>query len=378
MERGLGIVGAGTIFEQHARACAALPGRVRLVGVADVDEAKIEAAASRHDIPSAYSDYRQLLLRADVDIVAVCTPPCAHEEVVIGALEAGKYVLCEKPLAHTLAAADRILDAARRFPGRLSTVYQFRYLAEVQRTVWLRDRGRLGPLLFGRFSRYARYQRPAKTPKPGRTPRPRRADWWGRWAVADGGAAMTQLIHELDLVCHIFGPAAEDSAIIDTLKAPIESEDTCVATIRLASGAIVCCYATVSAHRTANGFDVFGQLGSVHYPWTFECMERAWREDALRAVLGAYPPAPDPEESAHTPYLRAVLDAIDMGRPLPIGPDEARGSLELCVALYASALTHHPITLPIERTNRYYEGITTADYDGRRRDTVAAAVGHET
>src|SRR5439155_13567193 len=102
---------------------------------------------------------------------------------------------------------------------------------------------------------------------------------------------------------------------------------------RLASGAIACCYATVSAHRTANGFDVFGQLGSVHYPWNFECMDRTWREEALRAVLGVHPPAPEPEESAHTPYLRAVLDAIDAGRPLPIGPDEARASLELCVAL---------------------------------------------
>ena len=351
---------------------------MRLVAVADVDEAKLEAARTKYDIPAAHADYRQLIHRDDVDIVAVCTPPCAHEEVVIGALEAGKYVLCEKPLAHTLAAADRILDAARRFPGRLSTVYQSRWLPEVQRTVWLRDRGRLGPLLFGRFSRYARYQRPAKTPKPGRTAKPRRADWWGRWAVAGGGAAMTQLIHELDLVCHIFGPAAEVSAVIDTLKEPIESEDTCVATIRLASGAIACCYATVSAHRTANGFDVFGQLGSVHYPWNFECMDRAWREEALRAVLGVHPPAPEPEESAHTPFLRAVLDAIDAGRPLPIGPDEARASLELCVALYASALTHDPITLPIERTNPYYAGITTSDYDGRRRDTVAAAVGNET
>ena len=104
----------------------------------------------------------------------------------------------------------------------------------------------------------------------------------------------------------------------------------------------------------------------------------AWREDALRAVLGVHPPAPEPEESAHTPFLRAVLDAIDAGRPLPIGPDEARASLELCVALYASALTHEPIRLPFERTNPYYAGITTSDYDGRGRDIVAAAVGHET
>src|SRR5207245_8376044 len=192
--RGVGIIGAGVIFEQHARAYSQLADRARLLAVADEDETRLRLAAMRHGIAAACRDYRELLARDDVDIAVVCTPPSSHAEIVIAALEAGKYVVCEKPLAPTLAAADRMLETARRFPGRLSTVYQFRYLPEVRRALWLRDHGRLGPLLFGRFSRYARYQRPPKAPKPGRAPKPARSEWWGRWEVAGGGVAMTQLI----------------------------------------------------------------------------------------------------------------------------------------------------------------------------------------
>jgi len=375
---GVGIIGTGGIFEAHALAYAQLASRARLVAVADVDETNLRDAATRHHIPSACADYHELLARDDVDLAVVCTPPSSHADIAIAALEAGKYVVCEKPLAPTLAEADRILAAARCFPGRLSTVFQFRYLPEVQRARWLRDGGHLGDLLFGRFSRYARYRRPAKMPTPGRRAKGPRSTWWGAWAVAGGGVAMTQLIHELDLACHLFGPAAAASATVDTLSEPIESEDTCAAIVRFESGAIVSCYGTVAAQRTWSGFDVFGSLGSVHHPWAFECMERERREETLRMVLAAQPlppPAsqPDPRSSPHTPYVAAVLDAIDEGRPLPVGPDEARTSVELCTAIYASALSGELVALPIDRAHRHYTGITPADYAARVRHGHGAA-----
>ena len=143
----VGIIGAGIVFERHARAYAELADRVRLAAVAEVDEAKLRQATTKHGVAFGCRDYREVLSRKDVEIVTVCTPPCFHERIVIEALEAGKYVICEKPLAHTLEAADRILEVAERIPGKLSTVYQFRYLPEVRRTVWLRDNERLGPLL---------------------------------------------------------------------------------------------------------------------------------------------------------------------------------------------------------------------------------------
>jgi UDP-N-acetyl-2-amino-2-deoxyglucuronate dehydrogenase len=365
---GVGVVGAGIVFEEHARACAQLQGRAQLRAVAEPDETRLGAAAARHSIPFASRDHGELLRRDDIDVVVVSTPPRFHEQVVVGALEAGKFVVCEKPLAHTLEAADRIVEAAREFPGKLSTVYQFRYLPEVERTIWLRDNGHLGQLLFGRFHRNAVFNNPWKVTKPGKTPKPLRRDWWGSFAVAGGGVVMTQLIHELDLMQHIFGAPAGVSAVVDTLKEQIESEDTCAATVRFESGAIASCYGTIAAQRSESGFEVIGTEGSAHSPWAVERMDPERRWDSRRAVLAAHPDARlEPGSSAHTPYLKDVLDAIEAGRPLPIGPEDGRAALELATAIYASALSGGAVSLPLDETSPYYGGVTAADYAARER-----------
>jgi predicted dehydrogenase len=379
----IGIVGAGRIFEQHAIACNTLGGRARLVALADIDEAQLQKAASKYFIPFAAGDYRRLLGRNDIDIIAVCTPPVLHERIVVDALEAGKFVICEKPLAHTLESADRIIAVAKKHPGKLSTVYQFRYLPEVQRALWLRDHGRLGKLLFGRFHRFAKFEAPARPAKNGKPAKPakKRSPWWGQWQTAGGGVVMTQLIHEIDIMQHIFGTATEVTASMDTLREAIESEDTCAATVKFESGAMVSCQGTMTAQRSSHGFDVIGSSASVHSPWSLESLDTNWRDESLHAVLETYPSPlmadKSAENSAHTPYLADVVGAILERRPLPIGPEEARASLEICTAIYSSALTGRPVTLPIDRTNNCYAGITTAVYDGRQRHRKSNAAAEQ-
>jgi predicted dehydrogenase len=371
---GIGIVGAGKIFEQHAIACNSLGGRAKLLALADIDEARLQKAADQYSIPFAAGDYRSLLDRNDIDVITVCTPPVLHERVVVAALEAGKFVICEKPLAHTLESADRIIAVAKKHPGKLSTVYQFRYLPEVQRTLWLRDHGRLGKLLFGRFHRFAKFEAPARPAKDGKPAKPakKRSPWWGEWQTAGGGVVMTQLIHEIDLMQRIFGRAAEVTATMETLREAIESEDTCAATVRFESGALVSCQGTMTAQRSSHGFDVIGDRASAHSPWAVESLDKNYRDESLQAVLHAHPLADtsapkNADISAHAPYLADVIAAILEGRSLPIGPEDARASLEICTAIYASALSGRPVKLPIDHTNNCYAGLTIAVYDGRQR-----------
>lgn len=381
---GIGIVGAGKIFEQHAIACNSLAGRARLVAIADIDEAQLQKAAGKYSIPFTATDYRSLLDRNDIDVITVCTPPVLHERVVIDAMEAGKFVICEKPLAHTLESADRIIAVAKRHPGKLSTVYQFRYLPEVQRTLWLRDHERLGRLLFGRFHRFAKFEAPAKPARDGKPAKPakKRSPWWGQWQTAGGGVVMTQLIHEIDIMQHIFGRATEVTATMDTLHEAIESEDSCAATVRFESGAMVSCQGTMTAQRSSHGFDVIGERASAHSPWALESLDTNWRDEARHAVLEAHPLAEETivkqtGDSAHTPYLADVVAAILEGHSLPIGPEDARASLEICTAIYASALSVRPVALPFDHTNNCYAGLTTAVYDGRQRQTRKANIAAE-
>ena len=185
---------------------------------------------------------------------------------------------------------------------------------------------------------------------------------------------MTQLIHEIDLMQRIFGRASEVTATMETLHEAIESEDTCAATVRFESGAMVSCQGTMTAQRSSHGFDVIGERASAHSPWALESLDTAWRDESSHAVLQVHPmiekaAAKDAANSDHTPYLADVVAAILEGRSLPIDPDEARASLEICTAIYASALSGRPVQVPLDKTNNCYAGLTTAIYDGRQRLT---------
>jgi predicted dehydrogenase len=391
---GAGIIGAGVISSDHARAYTQLAPRVRLIGLADVDQVRARRSAQNFFIPVVTADYHELLRRNDIQIVSICTPPSLHEQMVVDALEAGKYVLCEKPLAHNLASADRILEAAARHPNRLSVVYQKRFTPDVQRTAWLAQEGHLGRLQFGRFTRVSQIPPQHRTGK----------SWWGKWDVAGGGALMTQCIHELDAQLLFFGPAKRVIAAMATLASPIESEDTLSATVEHQSGAIVSIACAVGHHVTARvQWDVMGPDAAVHYPWMINCSDRAKRADLQREATKRFSSGQKKSilpgkldkivrfakrklgfsnrnvPSEHTPYVKAVLDAIDAGGPLPSSGEEARQSLELCIAIYTAAITGHSVDLPLGEDATFYDGITTGDYHSevwRPRQTFEVQEAH--
>jgi UDP-N-acetyl-2-amino-2-deoxyglucuronate dehydrogenase len=383
--RGVGIVGTGVVFSEHATALARMSQRLRLVGIAEVDRHRRRTATDTAFVPFATDDYRKLLDRPEVDVVVVCTPPSAHEEVVGAALAAGKHVVCEKPLAANLAAVDRLVALARSSPGRLSTVYQWRYLPEVRRMVHLRDTGRLGRLVLGRFQRLARIP----TGHAG-------AGWWGRWDVAGGGVVMTQAVHEVDLMLHLFGPPLAVNAEMATLSAAIESEDTCVATVRFVSGAMAVLFASVATHEASSQFDVIGEHASVHFPWRLATHDRRVARQLVdeasaavptegrsihpelvrlqrrigRVVPRLRPPVPPP---MHLAYWTQVADALDRDAPLPVGPDEARRSVELVTAIYTSALRGRPVMLPLTSDDEHVHGVTKSDYEHHQSLAVTEA-----
>ncbi len=389
---GAGIVGAGVIFSDHARAYTQLAPRVRLIGLADIDAVRARRSAQGFFVPVVTADYHELLRRDDIQIVSICTPPSLHEQMVIDALEAGKYVLCEKPLAHTLASADRIIEAAGRHPNRLSVVYQKRFTPEVQRTAWLAHEGHLGRLQFGRFTRVSQIPPQHRTGK----------SWWGKWDVAGGGALMTQCIHELDAQLLIFGPAKRVSAAMATLASPIESEDTISATVEHQSGAIVSISGAAGHYVTPRiQWDVLGPDAAVHYPWMINCSDRHKRSELQREAAKRFSTGKKKSilpgkldkilrfakrklgfsvrnvPSEHTPYVKAVLDAIDAGGQLPTPPEDARQSLELCIAIYTSAITGRSVDLPLGDDAMFYDGITADDYHGEVRRSQEHAEAQE-
>lgn len=140
-ELRIGVVGAGMIAGEHVRAYAAAHG-ARVVAVADPVVAKAERLAA--DVGAAAVPDLDAVLAVDVDIVSVCTPPLTHGQVAVRALEAGCSVLCEKPIARTLAEAHRIVQAAKSAPGMLMVGHVSRFEPDHAAAKAVVDSGQLG------------------------------------------------------------------------------------------------------------------------------------------------------------------------------------------------------------------------------------------
>ena len=124
------LIGCGFIANQkHLPALAKLGDRIELVAFCDLAEERARRAAARYGTPDAAvcADYRELLRRPDVDVVYVLTPNRSHCELTVAALEAGKDVLCEKPMALNSAEAKRMCEAAKASGRQLTIGYQNRY-----------------------------------------------------------------------------------------------------------------------------------------------------------------------------------------------------------------------------------------------------------
>ena len=185
----LAVLGCGWVADMHTRA-AATAGHI-VAGVANHRLESAERFASEHGIEQVTTDWRALVSAPDIDVVVVCTPNALHAEQSIAALEAGKHVLCEKPMATTVADAEAMLEAAARHDRLLLVLHPWRHHEAV---IAVRDAIAAGEL--GRVVRTHGYGV--------------HADWGpGGWftdpALAGGGALVDMGIHAIDTARFLLG-----------------------------------------------------------------------------------------------------------------------------------------------------------------------------
>lgn len=380
---GIGIIGAGNIVKRHALAYRALPGIARLTAIADISTKRAEAAKLAFGFKHALGDYHEMLTRDDVDVVDVCTPAHLHARMVIDAIDAGKHVICEKPMATTLAEADDIIAAADRHPNQtVSFVFQLRTEAAHRRMRLMIEKGLIGRVLTASLSVRLKKKPGYYTSVPGR----------GSWKTDGGGVLINQAIHQLDALISFLGEPVVVSSVMDTFVQPIEAEDTIAGWVKFKSGAIATIDCTVCAHSKTFWIDVLGENAACRiggnpdadaFDWKIKASgsaaQKALSKQAqelsptpvnpgggavaiqkLQAKIKRRPWIP-PAHWGHTPCVKAFLEAAGTGAPGPIPPREARRSLELAAALYESAITREPVSLPIDSTSSVYHGVQSED-----------------
>ena len=147
----IGIIGCGGIANgKHMPSLAKLDDKVEMVAFCDIVEARAVKAAKEYGTEDAkvYTDYKELLKDESIDVVHVCTPNRSHSFITVDALEAGKHVMCEKPMAKTYADAKAMLDAAKRTGKKLTIGYQNRQNPENQYSKAAAEAGELGEIYY--------------------------------------------------------------------------------------------------------------------------------------------------------------------------------------------------------------------------------------
>jgi predicted dehydrogenase len=343
---GVGLVGCGVISSVHFAALQQVP-RARLVATCDVLADRAEAAAEKYGAEAAYTDYRELLARPDIDIVHVTTPSSNHHVISIAASEAGKHSFVTKPIDVTLENIDAMIAAAQRGGVKLAAVHQFRaygsYLA-LQRAV---AEGRLGEIYYGNaFVPWWRAQDYYSD------------RWQGTWEWDGGGALMNQSVHWVDLLLWIMGEVDTVAGLATTRAHEMETEDIGTAAILFKNGAHGVLQGTTLTYKGMDTrLEVHGSRGNVVITadkishWDVEG-EPSLAEAAVQAETSAADPRAGLGDAvgAHAVQIEALMDWIEgHGEPLVSGP-EARRAVEFNLAVYESQRTGQTIKLPLGKT----------------------------
>ena len=336
----IAIVGTGNIARVHARAlagrgAAALP-PAAIVAAMDTDESRLGPFCAEFGVPAGYRDLSGMLSRARPDLVHVCTPPGAHRDTALACLRAGASVLVEKPPALSLREFDE-LAAAAPGPPWFATVFQHRFGSGQRRLKALAAGGVLGrPLLAICHTLWFRDQAYFDVP------------WRGRWETEGGGPTMGHGIHQMDMLLDVLGEWTEVSAIARTQARRVETEDTSLAHVTFAGGAVATVVNSVLSPREESYVRFDFERATVEVTHLYGYGDEDWRITPAPGhsgeVLAAWEHAEHGTRSGHAAQFAHVLAALRDGRQPPAGPASARRTMALIAGIYASAVTRRPVT----------------------------------
>ena len=339
MTMNIGIWGGGGISDTHARAASQIEG-VKIVAVGGANADKVKAIADRHGA-SAWADLEGLLGHRPLDVLLIGTPSALHADAGALAARSGVHVLTEKPLDVTTARADALIAACAEAKVKLGVFFQDRFAPDLVRVKQAIDEGALGrPML---ASARVKWWRPAEYYAKSR--------WRGVSALDGGGAVMNQGIHTVDLLLWLWGDVKRVCARQATLFHKIEVEDTLVATLEFANGALATLEATTAAYPGyPRQIELTGSEGTVtiQQDRILSADLKTARPDLVPGVASANAAASSAVVSdvrGHAAAIEDFLRAIKDGSEPRCNGVDGRRSVVLVEALYRSAGTGEPIAI---------------------------------
>jgi predicted dehydrogenase len=333
----IGLIGGGNISETHARACRAIAG-VEVSAVFGTNSEKI-ARLCREYGGTPFNKFEDFLSHRPMDLIIIGSPSGLHAEHGIAAARRGLHVLTEKPIEIAAERADALIAATEESGVKLGVLFQDRTKPQIRELKGWLDRGLLGRILLA--DARVKWYRPPEYYADSR--------WRGTLALDGGGALINQGIHTIDLLLWLLGDVVRVQARTSTLLHKIEAEDTAVATLEFASGALGVFHATTAAFPGyPRRVEISGSEGTVILEHDRIISAKIRNASDLAASLIESPT--DENESAtsaavsdfrgHQALVTDFLEAIRQNRAPLCDGREGRRSIALVESIYrASRIT---------------------------------------
>lgn len=345
---GIGVIGCGGIARHAHLPNIARNPRTKLVAVCDIDldRAKAFAAEFGDGTTAAYQDYHDLLANPGVDMVCVTTWAAAHAEPVIAAAQAGKHIMCEKPIAISLADADAMVAAAKLAGVKMSMGYQTRFGNLWPRVKQIIDEGLLGEIMGVTLASAA--------------PSSHGVPWFLKKDLSGGGVLIDWGIYTAYTLNWWLGPVDRVYATSKTFRKEVEVrgelltnvdvEDTVAAHLSFASGAMGTWYSAWAVKANHGGTAIDGREGSLTIQGDTIRVKSTRIDDpdyltGWHEITATNPPLVEMHYRKIDHLVHSVLDDT----PLLLTGEDGRDALELVLAIYKSAETRQPIDLPMAR-----------------------------
>ncbi len=346
---GVAVIGAG-IGGQHLDGFRALPGSYSIRAICDLNVERARDRVQEGEDITVTDDYASVLADPSVELVDICLPPHLHFTMTKAALEAGKNVICEKPLVRSLAEADLLEEVIARTGKQVFPVFQYRYGPGTERLKALIDAGLAGKPLVAtaqtHWNRGAGYYA---------------VDWRGTWAGESGGAVLGHAIHNHDFISFFMGPVQSLHAMLDTRVNDIEVDDCAAISMRMQNGALVTSSVTLGAATDMTRFRfVFSELTAESDTLPYRPAIGEWhftaRDPDKQPIVDEIVAGFGEASYGFTGFFEAVAEALN-GRPgRHVSVADGRRSIELVTAIYQSARSGQLVSLPLAKDAELYGG----------------------
>jgi UDP-N-acetyl-2-amino-2-deoxyglucuronate dehydrogenase len=341
---GFGVLGCGVISDTHLEAIKLLP-NARIIAVCDTREEAAKAKAEKYGC-AHYTDLAEMLERDDLHVVNVVVPSGLHAKLGIQCVEAGKHVICTKPIDITLERIDRLIEAAERNHVLVGATHQSRGFTVYKRLKAAVEEGRLGKLLYG--NAIVPWFRTEEYYSDG---------WHGTKALDGGGAIMNQGIHYIDLLLWMLGNPVKVFGWAENLAhRSLEVEDCANAVVKFENGAHGVIQGTTCTYQGhPHRLEIHGTRGNVIITGDemqlWEVEGEATESNPTAGQLGG---SADPKlgmlgeaVQAHAEQIGDLLAALEEGRQPKLNGQEARRAVELILAIYRASETDQVVPLPL-------------------------------